>query len=248
MAVSPDDLGGWEDLVVCCDPADFQPDVWASAKLIAVEVMWAALGRRYGHAEFAISPPCRPCSTRFAYYRAAWPFTTFPFPRGAGWWDLTPDRRGFAVNLPSPVIEVTEVKVDGAVLPPEAYMVRNSRTLVRCDGERWPRCPDDCDPDAFVVTGERGRAVPHTALAGAGELACQIAKACTPGQECRLPARVQTVARQGVTVTVANPKDYLDDGYIGLPLCDLAISQFNRSHGRAPSGVFRADELYPTRR
>ncbi|GLX49020.1 hypothetical protein Shyhy01_19700 [Streptomyces hygroscopicus subsp. hygroscopicus] len=60
------------------------------------------------------------------------------------------------VYLPGPVFGVTEVNVDGQVLPLGAYRVDAPGNFVRADGECWPDCQDMAaasgQPGTFMMT------------------------------------------------------------------------------------------------
>lgn len=47
------------------------------------------------------------------------------------------------------------------------------------------------------------------------------------GGKCRLPRRVQTVSRQGVTYQMVDPTDIYRDGLTGLPEVDIWIASVN---------------------
>lgn len=46
------------------------------------------------------------------------------------------------VLLPGPIGDIVEVRLDGAVLSPDAYRVDSGNRLVRVDGDVWPACQD----------------------------------------------------------------------------------------------------------
>lgn len=135
------------------------------------------------------------------------------------------------VELPR-TVSITSVLVDNAAVDPSAYRVDNGRWLVRTDGACWPQCQDlDKNPgpgvtDTFVVNGVFGRTVPVEALDAASLLACEIGKAIA-GQPCRLPQRMQSLSRQGVSVQFPSPNSYLDRGLTGLNEVDQLVVQFN---------------------
>ena len=133
------------------------------------------------------------------------------------------------VELPR-TVSIASVIIDGATLDPTAYRVDNGRWLVRTDGNCWPQC-QDLDKnlgvaDTWSVTGAFGRTVPQEALDAASLLACEIGKAIK-GQPCRLPQRMQSLSRQGVTVQFPSPSSYLDRGLTGLNEVDQLVVQFN---------------------
>jgi hypothetical protein len=143
------------------------------------------------------------------------------------------------------VVSITSVIVDGGTVDPAAYRVDGGRWLVRTDGACWPQCQDfDADPGAantFTITGVFGRAVPDEALDAASLLACEIGKAIK-GQPCRLPQRMQSLSRQGVSVQFPSPNSYLDRGLTGLNEVDQLVVQFNPGRLIQSPKVFSMDQ------
>jgi hypothetical protein len=154
------------------------------------------------------------------------------------------------VWLPGPVASVSEVVVDGAIVPPGAYRVDNNNMLVRQDGECWPECQDfdlsAVDPDTentFVVTYSRGTAVPVAGQIAAGILACDFAKSCDTG--CKLPGNLASLTRQGIEVTVADPTDVLNAGLTGISQVDQWIRAVNPNHLPGRMRVYSPDVNIP---
>ena len=132
------------------------------------------------------------------------------------------------VQLPR-TVSITSVSVDGATVSPTAYRVDNGSLLVRTDGACWPQCQDfdaSTGTGVFSIVGVFGRVVPQEALDAAALLACEIGKAAA-GQPCRLPQRMQSLSRQGVTVQFPAVNSYLDRGLTGLNEVDQLVVQFN---------------------
>lgn len=154
------------------------------------------------------------------------------------------------VELPR-TVSITSVLVDNATVDPSAYRVDNWSLLVRTDGACWPQCQDfDKNPgsgvtNTFVVTGVFGRTVPTEALDAAGILACELAKAIA-GQPCRLPQRMQSLSRSGVSVQFPSVNTYLDRGLTGLNEVDQVVVQFNPGRLAQSPKVFSVD-LSPSR-
>ena len=212
----------------------------------ATEVLWAKSGRQFDTCEITL----RPC--RDDCFGGTWPWgetwnqwgTTWPYPYNyAGqWFNLgcggCPGQCSctvlHTVELPAPVGEITEVRVDGVALPTTAYRVYDHRTLVRTDGQPWPLCNDlnksDTEVGTWSVTFVAGTAVPALGRLAVGELARELALACV-GEACRLPSPVQQIVRQGVSLTFLDPNEMFADGKTGLYRSDLFISTFN------PGGV-----------
>lgn len=151
------------------------------------------------------------------------------------------------VQLPR-TVSITSVTVDGATVDPSAYRVDNGSVLVRTDGACWPQCQDvsaNSGTGVFAITGVFGRTVPQEALYAASILACELGKAIV-GQPCRLPQRMQSLSRQGVSVQFPAVNSYLDRGLTGLNEVDQLVVQLNPNRLVQAPQVFSPD-LSPTR-
>jgi hypothetical protein len=104
--------------------------------------------------------------------------------------------------LPSPVVSITEVLIDGTPLPPSGYILYNGDLLVRTDGEQWPLCQDWGVPvtgvGAWAYTAQIGTPVPALGQLALAATAAELAGWCTD-TECRNPAYTTAVTRQGVS-------------------------------------------------
>lgn len=68
--------------------------------------------------------------------------------------------------------------------------------------------------------------------------ATELAKAMAGDSTCRLPQRVTTIARQGVSMTLLDPGEYLEEGKTGLPEVDSMLRVFNPSGARRPARIY----------
>ena len=120
---------------------------------------------------------------------------------------------------------------------------RGDEWLVRVDGGVWPRCSnllaDPTDVGSFVVTYQAGYPVPAGTGLITSLLACELALALCQADSCRLPRRVQSMTRQGVTISFSD----LDDGRTGLPEVDMWVSAQRRPPRRAT--VWSPDVVVP---
>ena len=152
------------------------------------------------------------------------------------------------VRLYGQASAVTEVRVDGAVLDPSAYRLDSGGRLVRTDGDAWPLCQDltapDTEPGTFSVTYTPGAPVDGLGAYVAGVLAGEFVRACTDG-ECRLPTGVQTIARQGVTMTLGIGA--FPEGKTGIREVDAYLERWNPNGLRGPSQVYSPDLRRPRR-
>ena len=247
---------GWvsaEDAADCC-PAlvgtDF--DLLEDSVTAATEVLFPLSGSQYPGLCTRVVRPCAPLG-------------------GCGGWQLL--SRGYVVNwsghtwigqapscscgslsrveLPNyPVREVTEVKIDGAVVDPSEYRLDGWRYLTRmrdADGVQqfWPSCQDLDSPSTeegtFEVSYTHGANPPRIGQLAAGELACQIYQACpTSGGSstaCKLPSGVVRVTSQNVTMDLDRFRAWgwtREKGWhTGLPLVDAFLNAVN------PNGLRR---------
>lgn len=225
--------------VTCCDGWDtYDPELQTNASEYGAYVMWAATGRRYGTCTRVARPCGRSCnmtSNGFYWSEGAW----LPYILDGVWRNCWCGCNGSfgcctcsatcQVYLNGPVYSVSAVSVDGIAIPASSWRVDNGKWLVRTDGECWPDCQNydvDSGTGTFFVTYQQGLAVPSVVARAAGELACEWAKACL-GQPCRLPQRVQSVTRQGVSVSMVPPELLLSNGLTGIETVDQIIRSIN---------------------
>ncbi|TDB80949.1 hypothetical protein [Micromonospora sp. KC721] len=220
-----------------------------AATHLAVEVLWALSGRRFG----LCSTRVRPCRRRDQDAWLRWePWLTLPYGSlaitwcGCAWYGncgCVP--AACEVSLAGPVHDVTQVLVDGVVVPADAYVVQDRRWLVRVDGDCWPWTQDltlsDNQPGTWAITYRRGVQVPLGGQIAAGQYACEVAKALTGDSACRLPRRVQSLARQGVQATFIDPAQLAKDGMTGLPEVDQWLRVVNPNRLPRDSVVWSPD-------
>lgn len=249
-----------------CDVGTESPTATGRAVTFATLVLWSLTGRQFGLSTVTL----RPCAqyaqdTPFPDGWLSWPGTQAP-PLGAtssggyyGWW--FPAACGTCVNgctclglasvkLPAPVYDVVEVRVDGSPLATGSYRLDENRFLVRTDGLTWPLSNNlllnATQTGTWQVTARYGQAVPAAAASPIGELACEYLKASS-GQDCRLPAGVTQLARQGLTISIPDLGDMLDRGRTGLYLTDVFIAAVNPGHLRQRSRTYSVDHAYARR-
>jgi len=245
-----------------CDVSAESPSATGYAVSAATRILWALTGRQFGTCSSTLRPCRVDCNS--SWPAGGWDMWAMPTTYGYGyldgmyWYPLgcggcnTGEcgcERVSETRLPDAVSSVTQVKVDGVVLSASAYRVDNNRLLVRTDGQQWPRCnnlsKNDTQTGTWSVTAVYGQEVPEGGQLACGELACEILKAMR-GEECRLPAGVTQLVRQGVTISVPDFGDILMHGRTGLWLCDMFIMSENPKHLRQRARVYNVDR--PTHR
>lgn len=246
------DTGPCEAWPVLCAkyPEDADPEIIAEAEMIATEVLWHGTKQQFGLCSVTLRPCRKECFPAWPWIPAtgwfdvggmSWPFPT-PALVGGKWINIACGQctsgcscsRVAEVQLPYPVAEVTEVKIDGVVLDAAAYRVDDWRLLVRLDGGDWPRCNDlNLDDDqlgTWSVTAQYGKAVPRLGQLAAGQLATEVVKHCTGASGCLLPeSMVQQITRQGVTKVFVDQAAFAG-GRTGLFWADLFLKRYNPSN------------------
>lgn len=155
----------------------------------------------------------------------------------------------YMVDLTSdyPILDVTEVRIDGVVLNPANYRLEENARLVRTDGERWPSCNNlglTATPTTsgaeLQVDYEAGREPPQALKMAAAEMVCELKKACNGDNSCALPDHVRSVARRGTSYEVDSVFSLLESGLTGNPIIDHALSVYGK--------CLRGRGIDPTRR
>lgn len=151
------------------------------------------------------------------------------------------------VELPAPVGEVQQVKLDGGVVPDTDYRVDGNTVVWTGTGDcPWPVCQNmaapDTDPGTFSITYLNSWPVDSLGQYAAGTLAAEFAKACTGGK-CRLPATVTAVSRQGITYEVT--AGTFPNGTTGIREVDSYIGLWNPDGLRQQTRVWSPDLRAP---
>ncbi len=92
------------------------------------------------------------------------------------------------------------------------------------------------EPGTWSVTYTRGVPPPPGSAKLVGLLAQEFLAACNGGK-CRLPRRVRSVTRQGVTMDMVDPTDVYATGKTGIPEIDLWLSAVNPHRVQEPISV-----------
>ena len=138
---------------------------------------------------------------------------------------------------------IIEVKIDGVVLAPSAYIIEDYKDIVRIDGQPWPYCqdfsknPDSIPPlsaNTFQIKYVAGRMPPIDVQRATALLACQLMKACNSPSDCQLPSNVASVSRQGIAFDMSTVSE---NNYTGIEEIDNTIKKYNTRlyHGAALS-------------
>ncbi|UBF41624.1 head-to-tail adaptor [Gordonia phage AnarQue] len=215
------------------DDADDAAKALRQAALdMAVDVLWALSGRQFGVCPVV----ARPCPERIgdSIWRSLGPVVMW---NGDDWLNVGCGCAGRCnysgprkVHLPGPVVEITEVRIGGEVVPASEYTLEGDR-LYRRTGA-WPS--QDLarplgEPGTWSVSYMRGLTPPAGVATLTGLLAKEFDAACSGGK-CRLPRNVTQVSRQGVSYQVYDPTSIYSAGKTGLPEVDMWLASVNPNH------------------
>lgn len=254
----PDLLAPWATLADLCSPCDdyaFDTVLLESRLRVASEILFNLTGRRWPGEQTDV---VRPCARR---WRAEAPF--LPDLSAGGWWGHGRGAWGWCgcqrstrcgcVRLPEialphdPVVAVESVFVDEVELDEDAYRIDDGWYLVRLDGDGWPCCQDmsvaDDAAGAFTIRYVWGEGPDEGGVVAAAALACELALAASPETmgRCRLPKRVQSVSRQGVTIAILDTMDSVAKGNTGIAEVDLWIASVNIGQRTRRSSIVLPD-------
>jgi hypothetical protein len=122
----------------------------------------------------------------------------------------------------------------GEIIDPDQYYLVDSSTIQAIPGAQW-------DSSNVEVTYTYGSPPPTAGKAAARLLAIELVKLYENDDTCALPQRVTTIARQGVSYTLLDSQDFIDELRTGVYAVDLFLKTANPDKARARSKVFSAD-------
>lgn len=164
------------------------------------------------------------------------------------------------IELPYPVTEIIQVKIDGEVIPPVEYEVRDFKTLVRLrpSGSAiptarwgWPTSQimdlPDTEPGTFSVTYMYGNPPPAGGMLAAEKLA-EVVLLPKLGDTSHYPKRVTNIQRQGVSAMVTDVLDLVMKGGTGIYEVELFLTTYNPNKLQRQAAVWSPDLGRPGRR
>ena len=143
----------------------------------------------------------------------------------------------------TPVHEVTSVQYGKRVLAPEEYTLFNRRFLKLSAGVAWNY---SCDNIGVTVDYSYGMLPPKAGILAASTLANELllllGEGRTPGAECRIPERVRSISREGISFDMIDPQEFMDDGRTGIWEIDLFIRTANPSRAKKQPRLLSAND------
>ena len=133
------------------------------------------------------------------------------------------------------VVKIHTIRdIDGNIIDPTQYYLVEHSTILSVPGATWT-------PSNIEVTYTYGTPPPIAGKNAARILAIELIKLYENDDTCALPQRVTSVSRQGVSYTILDNQDFIDQGRTGLYAVDLFLKTTNPDNARARSRVFSPD-------
>lgn len=156
-----------------------------------------------------------------------------------------PDRVQYPQRLylrGTPVHKVDAVQYGNTVLDTGDYALYNKRFLKLRSGGPWDYF---CDQKGITVTYSYGMMPPSAGRLAASTLANELLILLgenTDAEQCRIPERVTSVSREGISFDMVNPMEFMDDGKTGIWEIDLFIRTANPSRAKKPPRILSAND------
>lgn len=123
----------------------------------------------------------------------------------------------------------------GKILDPSSYYLVDHSTIQIKAGTPWTPCNTE-------ITYSYGTPVPIAGKMAARILAIEFARLWGGDDDCALPQRVTSVARQGVSYTILDNQEFIDELRTGVYSIDLFLKTANPDNARRRSKVFSPDQ------
>ncbi len=123
----------------------------------------------------------------------------------------------------------------GQVMDPSSYYLVDHSTIHVKAGTPWTPCNTE-------ITYAYGVPVPTAGKMAARKLAIEFARLWAGDEMCELPQRVTSVSRQGVSYTILDQQEFIDELRTGLCEIDLFLKTVNPDNARRKSKVFSPDQ------
>jgi hypothetical protein len=123
---------------------------------------------------------------------------------------------------------------NGLVLDPSSYYLVEHSTVQISAGVPWTPCNTE-------ITYSYGNEPPVLGKMAARTLAIEFAKLWNGDDDCALPQRVTSVSRQGVSYTIFDNQEFIEELKTGLYAIDLFLKTVNPDKARNKAKVFSVD-------
>lgn len=134
----------------------------------------------------------------------------------------------------SAVTSVSAVRINGELLDPNTYQLRNNAFLVKTNKTPWNFGP----ANEICVTYKHGANPPLAGKIAATRLANELILSANDSAECALPENIVNVSRQGISFALADDADFIASGKVGIPIVDQFIMAANPNFAKKRPKVF----------
>lgn len=135
-----------------------------------------------------------------------------------------------------PVTKIHSVRTrDGRILEESSYYLVDHSTIQAAAGVPWTPCNVE-------ITYTYGAEPPMAGKMAARTLAIEFAKLWAGDDDCALPQRITSISRQGVSYTLLDSQDFIDEVRTGLYAVDLFLKTVNPDKAKARAKVFSPDQ------
>lgn len=133
------------------------------------------------------------------------------------------------------VIKIHNLRdMNGNIIDPNTYYLADHSVIYGTPNAKWTSANVE-------VTYTYGSPPPAAGRTAARSLATELVKSYEGDDSCALPQRVTSVSRQGVSYTVLDNQDFIDELKTGIYSIDLFLRVVNPDKARARSRVFSPD-------
>jgi hypothetical protein len=134
-----------------------------------------------------------------------------------------------------PVTKIHTIRTrSGDIVDPSSYYLVDHSTIQAAAGVPWTPCN-------IEITYSYGNYPPTSGKMAARTLAIEFAKLWSGDDDCALPQRVTSISRQGVSYTLLDSQDFIEELKTGIYAVDLFLKSVNPDKARARSRVFSPD-------
>jgi hypothetical protein len=134
-----------------------------------------------------------------------------------------------------PVTKIHTIRTrSGDIVDPSSYYLVDHSTIQAAAGVPWTPCN-------IEITYSYGNYPPTSGKMAARTLAIEFAKLWSGDDDCVLPQRVTSISRQGVSYTLLDSQDFIEELKTGIYAVDLFLKSVNPDKARARSRVFSPD-------
>jgi hypothetical protein len=231
--VSTSDLGSYSD-------SEFSYD----AAKVASQLLFQLSGRKYSGATTVTERYV--CATRGHNYGLARGTTTAALVNGDvqnipltayDFYETASDgiTTGSRLRLRGkPVTKVHAIRDHlGEIINPNYYYLSDHSVIQPVRGVPWRPCNVE-------VTYTYGVEAPAMGKMAARMLAIEFCKMWS-GEDCELPQRVTSIARQGVSYTILDPQEFVAQGRTGIYFVDMFLKSVNPDNAKNRARVFSPD-------